>query len=208
MTIGCAGALARAPAARSSLPLARSRRPLSPLPALSPSPPPPQLVNFSRQLHCEIDGAPAAACGGVDAKFPPDAAGNGSFVSSVLSYWFLLDIARTPTIAASFASAAHGATFVSVCYDERRDARVDDLVGWLPKRAKQLAPVGVRTGVCGVDAFKVAISAGVEQNLAQMDVIVLPLALLILGLIIRNPGLMIVPVCTIVATLMVEDLVM
>ena len=41
-----------------------------------------------------------------------------------------------------------------------------------------------------------------------MDVIVLPLALLILGLIIRNPGLMIVPVCTIVATLMVEDLVM
>ena len=67
---------------------------------------------------------------------------------------------------------------------------------------------GVRTGVCGVDAFKVAISDGVETNLAQMDVIVLPLALLILGLIIRNPGLMIVPVCTIVATLMVEDLVM
>ena len=97
---------------------------------------------------------------------------------------------------------------MSVCYDERRDARVGDLVDWLPSRARALAPRGVRTGVCGVDAFKVAISAGVEQNLAQMDVIVLPLALLILGLIIRNPGLMIVPVCTIVATLMVEDLVM
>ena len=53
-------------------------------------PPPPQLANFSRQLHCEIDGAPAAACGGFDVKFPPDAAGNGSFVSSVLSYWYSL----------------------------------------------------------------------------------------------------------------------
>ena len=69
-----------------------------------------------------------------------------------------------------------------------RDAPVGDLVDWLPRRARAAPRGGARTGVCGVDAFKVAISAGVEQNLAQMDVIVLPLALLILGLIIRNPG--------------------
>ena len=69
----------RAGRALVSLAFARSR-PLA-------FPRPPQLVNFSRQLHCEIDGAPAAACDGFDVKFPPDAAGNGSFVSSVLSYW-------------------------------------------------------------------------------------------------------------------------
>ena len=84
----------RAPAARSSLPLARSRRPLSaPPPSLLP--PAPQLVNFSRQLHCEIDGAPAAACGGVDVKFPPDAAGNGSFVSACSRAGSRVDGART-----------------------------------------------------------------------------------------------------------------
>ena len=79
-----------------------------------------------------------------------------------------------------------------------------------PKRSLtySLAHSLTQTGITGVDPFARTIISGVKDDLETMDTIVLPIALLILGSIVKSLPLMLIPVVTILTAILGQFLVM
>ena len=74
--------------------------------------------------------------------------------------------------------------------------------------AKHLAPAGMVARVTGMDAFLVDVLAGIEHDIALMDAVAFPIALVILMSVLQSGRLLILPILCMVLTILSSFLIM
>jgi uncharacterized membrane protein YdfJ with MMPL/SSD domain len=120
--------------------------------------------------------------------------------ATLTSYYSFLD-ASLPSLAANFASPSGDETFLYISYKcAETSSFTTDLLNYATKTSPYL-PAAVSAGVTGIEYFQEDTLAGVESDLSTMDSFILPLSLVILGLVLGSLSIMVIPVCTIVVTI-------
>jgi len=74
--------------------------------------------------------------------------------------------------------------------------------------AQHLAPAGMVARVTGIDAFLVDVLAGIEHDIALMDAVAFPIALVILMSVLQSGRLLILPILCMVLTILSSFLIM
>ena len=124
------------------------------------------------------------------------------------SYHSLASLDPTQSLLAdSFVNEDDTATFIYVTYNCAQSAPTNKFTGDFKEYATKGSPLilnfppGVEVRVTGVEFFQSDILEGVESDLSSMDRTILPLSLLILSLVLRSLKIMIIPIITIVTTI-------
>ena len=128
-------------------------------------------------------------------------AGELSCEANATSYYSLTDVYQ-PILATAYTADGGKSMYVYVLYTCSIDGPfLTDLRHFVEAHA----PTDyVWSGVTGVELFQLDTLSGVEADLAAMDSIVLPSALVILALVLGNLPIMLVPVLSIGVTIAVE----
>ena len=123
-------------------------------------------------------------------------------LARVESYFSLQDEGLPPAALAPFVSPGNASTFVSIDIDaDLTSFTARDLADYVREQmAGPLAPgVGWQATEVGVPAFLRASAASVERDMGITDAVVLPIALAMLGYMLRAPRLLLLPITSVAA---------
>jgi len=129
-------------------------------------------------------------------------------VVDVVGYYSFFNTSLNP-LAANFISPDNTSALVQIKYN-KFSSQVDlgHFVSFLRDTADPLANENYTVGVTGQDVMFQDITDGSVSDMERMDIVVLPLALLTLAWVVRSYRLMIIPVCSVMISLLTGYLLM
>jgi hypothetical protein len=136
----------------------------------------------------------------------------GSFIKGYSSYYSFMNLSL-PDLAEGYIQGNNKSVLADITFSNKDRDDVMDFIEDLKDYAKDSlkeAQLKSKASVqnTGVDYFQEDILAGAEEDMATMDKMVLPLALLILACVVQNLPLMVLPLVCIFTTMLTEFLIM